>query len=62
MESSVDEIPDPAFTLPGYRPYVGQYNGPAYPPKIPSLPEPSSDVIAEDLRRRNTMQSQARDW
>lgn len=52
--------------LPGYQPEElpeEQYNGPAFPPKLPSDDRQlTSDLIAEDIRRRDILQNKATEW
>lgn len=52
--------------LPGYQPEEipeEQYNGPAFPPKLPSTDRQlTSDLIAEDIRRRDILQNKATEW
>lgn len=63
--SSEDELPIPGISLPGYRDRPpGEYHGPVFPPKAPPPPsvQPSSDVLAAGIRRRDLMQNQAVEW
>ncbi|XP_052275900.1 TALPID3 protein-like isoform X2 [Dreissena polymorpha] len=40
-----------------------QYNGPVFPPKMPSSERQlTSDLIAEDIRRRDLLQNKANEW
>ncbi|XP_053401553.1 protein TALPID3-like isoform X2 [Mercenaria mercenaria] len=52
--------------LPGYQPEEvpeEQHNGPAFPPKLPSADRQlTSDLIAEDIRRRDILQNKATEW
>ena len=52
--------------LPGYQPVESpevQYNGPVFPPKQPSIDRQlTSELIAEDIRRKDMLQNQANDW
>ena len=52
--------------IPGYQPVRApeqQYEGPVFPPKQPSTERQlTSDIIAEDIRRRDMMQNKATEW
>ena len=51
---------------PGYQPVeppAQPYHGPAFPPKQPSGERQlTSDVIAEDIKRRDLLQNKATEW
>ena len=52
--------------IPGYQPVKPPeqpYEGPSFPPKQPSAERQlTSDIIAEDIRRRDMMQNKATEW
>ena len=52
--------------FPGYQPVETPevpYNGPVFPPKQPSTERQlTSDLIAEDIKRRDLLQNKAMDW
>ena len=52
-----------AISLPGHTSPPVEYHGPEFPVRIPTMqPEPSSDVLAEDVHRADVLQRQAVDW
>ncbi|XP_052767112.1 protein TALPID3-like isoform X2 [Mya arenaria] len=67
FEDEEDDVETaPGLQLPGYQPEEEPdvpYNGPAFPPKLPSNERQlTSDLIADDIRRRDLLQNQANEW
>ena len=51
-----------AVVLPGHlAPPPSKYGGPEFPAAVTNM-EPSSDVLADDLRRADLLQNQCVDW
>lgn len=69
-ESFTDEDADvetaTGLEFPGYQavePTTQPYHGPSFPPKQPSTDRQlTSDLIAEDIKRRDILQNKATEW
>ncbi len=55
---------DTAILLPGYQPKPSVYHGPKFPPEVPPLARDltSTDVLDDRQRRRDLLESHARNW
>lgn len=57
-----DDGADP-ITLPGHlAPPIPAYHGPEFPASRVSSMEPSSNVLADDIKRADLLQNQVVDW
>lgn len=66
VEEDADVETATGLELPGYQPEevpAQQYDGPTFPPKMPSADRQfTADLIAEDIRRRDLLQNKATEW
>ncbi|XP_070577910.1 protein TALPID3-like isoform X1 [Ptychodera flava] len=64
-EQEKDLVDGTGISLPGYSERPSEYNGPPFPPQQPPpqvVAFPSSDVLADDIRRRDLLEDRAVHW
>jgi hypothetical protein len=64
-ETITEDTDSAAIDLPGFKALpTAVYHGPEFPPQAPRMAQapPTSDVLANDIRRRDVLQNKALDW